>query len=87
MTNTQTYELPFDYPEDGDRLEVIKIAEKHSIEIDAQTSWNEWPGEFIVAGTFPNLVEFFQELDGPAQSFPVDELWDEVMHYNRPASE
>ncbi len=82
MTGAKRYELPFDYPEDVDRQEIIALAETHNIDIDAQTSWNTWPGEFIVTGTFPDLVEFFHAIDGPAQSFPVDELWDDVMQYN-----
>jgi len=82
MSDTLVYELPFDYPEDADRKEIVGLAVARNIEIDAQTSWNKWPGEYIVTGTFDDLVEFFQDIDGPAQSFPIDEFREFVAEYN-----
>jgi hypothetical protein len=68
------YEIPFAYPSDTPVSEVFNLLKKFSIEISAQTSWSPHPGEFLIEGTMENLIGFHRELDGPGQSFPVDEF-------------
>ena len=38
-------------------------------------------GAVLVVGTMENLASFFQELDGPAQSFPIDEFREWVSNF------
>ena len=76
------YEIPFSYPEDTPVLEVIELLKKHNVEINAQTSWSNLPGEFLITGTIENLAEFHRELDGPAQSFPITEFKEFVLENN-----
>ena len=78
-----TYEIPFTYPEDIDAIEVVNLLKQHSVEICAQTSWSPLPGDFLVEGTMENLIKFFRDLDGPAQSFPVDEFKEYVLENNQ----
>ncbi len=75
------YEIPFAYPSDTPVTEVFNLLKKFSIGINAQASWSPHPGEFFIEGTMENLIEFHRELDGPAQSFPVDEFKEYVRNY------
>jgi len=75
----KTYEIPFVYPQDVQVIEIYKLLKKHNIEIEAQTSWSPLPGEFLITGTMENLISFNCELDGPGQSFPVDEFKEYVL--------
>ena len=75
-------EFPFTYPKDIPAAEVIDLLAKHEVEIDAQTSWCPWPGEFIVTGNHKDLIDFFTEIDGPGQSFPIDEFNEMLAEYN-----
>ena len=72
------YEIPFAYPENTPVVEVLNLLKKHDIEINAQTSWSDLPGEFLIEGTMENLIGFHRELDGPGQSFPVMEFQEYV---------
>ena len=76
------YEIPFSYPGNTPVLEVYKLLEKYNIEINAQTSWSDLPGEFLIEGTMENLIGFHRELDGPGQSFPVMEFEEYVRENN-----
>ena len=72
MTN---YVIPFTYPEDMKAVELCGMLKAHNIDIGARTSYTN--NEYLIKGTMENLIEFFIELDGPAQSFDVDEF----VHY------
>jgi hypothetical protein len=63
-------------PKDMTAVEVCGLLKKHNIDIGAQTSYVY--DEFLVKGTMENLTSFFEELDGPAQSFNVEEFEDYV---------
>ena len=68
--------IPFRMPEDITAVEVCDLLKKHSIDIGAQTSYVN--DEFLIKGTMENLIKFFMDLDGPAQSFSVEEFKDYV---------
>ena len=68
--------IPFRMPEDITAVEVCGLLKKHNIYIGAQTSYVN--DEFLIKGTMENLIKFFEELDGPGQSFNVEEFEDYV---------
>ena len=68
--------IPFRMPEDITAAEVCDLLKKHNIYIGAQTSYVN--DEFLIRGTMENLIKFFMDLDGPAQSFSVEEFEDYV---------
>jgi len=77
MTN---YIIPFTYPEDMEAVHLCDLLRKHNIDIGARTSYTN--NEYLIKGTMENLISFFRELDGPAQSFPVDEFKEYVQENN-----
>ena len=70
------YIIPFRMPKDTTAAEVCDLLKKHNIYIGAQTSYEH--DEFLVKGSMENLISFFEELDGPAQSFNEEEFKDYV---------
>ncbi len=68
--------IPFRMPKDVTAAHVCNVTKKHNIYIGAQTSYVN--NEFLIKGTMENLIKFFMELDGPAQSFNVEEFEDYV---------
>jgi hypothetical protein len=63
-------------PEDITAAEVCDLLKKYNIDIGAQTSYAN--DEFLIKGTMENLIKFFEDLDGSAQSFNVEEFEDYV---------
>jgi len=78
----KTYTIPFSYPQDISATYIVNLLKKHNIEIDAQTTWSNWPGEFLLTGTMENLINFNIKLDGPATSFCKTEFVEFVNTYN-----
>ena len=78
----KTYTIPFSYPQDISATYIVSLLEKHNIEIDAQTTGSNWPGEFLLTGTMENLINFNIKLDGPAISFCKTEFVEFVNTYN-----
>jgi hypothetical protein len=68
--------IPFRMPEDITAVEVCDLLKKNNIYIGAQTSYVD--DEFLIKGTMENLIKFFEDLDGSAQSFNVEEFEDYV---------
>ena len=77
------YEIPFTYPKYCSPGEIFQLLGKYDIGISAQTSWSSLPGEYLVKGLMPDLISFFRELDGPGQSFAVEEFKEYVMENNQ----
>jgi hypothetical protein len=70
------YIIPFTFGKDMNAVEVCELLKKHNIYIGAQTSYVN--NEYLIKGTMENLIKFFMDLDGPAQSFNVEEFEDYV---------
>jgi hypothetical protein len=69
---TATYTMPFD-PDNFEDLEVeelLELAENYGVEFIEATD------EDYLRGDFDSLSALFQELDGPGQSWPVDEFFE-----------
>ena len=73
------YEIPFAYPSDRPAVEVANLIKKHSIDINAQTSWSTLPGEYIIEGTMENLTNFLAELES---HYPAEQFKDYVIENN-----
>ena len=74
------YTIPFTMPMDMTAVEVCDLLKKHNIRIGAQLSYVN--DEFLIQGTMENLIKFFEELDGPGQSFPISEFKEYVRQNN-----
>ena len=77
----KTYTIPFSYPQDISAVYVANLLKWHNINIEAQTSWSPLPGEYLITGRMDDLVSFSCMLDGPGQSFPIDEFKEFVKQY------
>ena len=66
------YELPYSY-EDLTWQDIDEIAQNHDVIVDHDSS--------SVTGTMDELVSFFCDLDGPGQSFPIDEFKEWAKNY------
>ena len=53
------------------------IAERHNVYIEASHD----PKKVWVIGIQDHLASFFQELDGPGQSFPITEFVEYIQDY------
>tara|TARA_R110000868_G_scaffold40671_2_gene140094 strand:+ start:355 stop:585 length:231 start_codon:yes stop_codon:yes gene_type:complete len=73
MTN---YKLPFSYENFEDfltLLDIAEIAQRHSVIFDQV--------EEVIIGTAHKLTNFYQELDGPAQSFSDAEFLEYIQGF------
>ena len=74
------YSVPFNWDsisEDIDTNTIFQLMENNGVEfIDGGGHSHD-----DVHGNFTQLANFFQELDGPAQSFPIDEFKEWVELY------
>ena len=66
------YNLPYNY-EDLTWQDIQEVASNHNVTVDHD--------EETVYGTLEDLAGFFAELDGPGQSFPIDEFKDWAAEY------
>ena len=76
------YEVPFDYPEHLTASDVNMYADLYNVDIQAQTSWCQWPGEFIAEGQYDDLAAFFSALAPLGHKFPEAEFIATVVSYN-----
>ena len=70
------YRLPYDYELYGDILtwqDIEGVAQSHDVAVDHDDS--------SVTGTMEALANFFCDLDGPGQSFPIDEFKEWAARY------
>ncbi len=72
-----TYVIPFDQPEDINVEEFCRLIEKHNIDIGKRIA----ESTYLIGGTKENLIEFCREVDGPGQSFPIDEFSEWIQDY------
>jgi len=80
----QKYRLPLQLDNDDCQCggccikasELIPLINKYDIDIDCPS-----PNICWVIGTKNVLADFFSELDGPAQSFPIDEFVEYIQDY------
>jgi len=72
---TALYKVPLEIDPDYSLTEVI---DKHSTLI---ITWHEDAEYIDITGNMNDLADFFQALDGPAQSFPIDEFKEWASQY------
>ena len=72
-----TYTIPFDLDnfENFDVEELLEIAENYGVEYIETTDEN------FVRGDFDSLAALYSEIDGPGQSFPIDEFFEFVQDH------
>jgi len=71
------YVIPFEQPKDMSVEAFCKLIEKHDINIGKRIA----ESTYLIGGTKENLIEFCREVDGPGQSFPVDEFSEWIHDY------
>ena len=70
------YQVPLEI--DSDMIDIFEqLQEQTNVYFEASND----EGTVLVVGTMENLASFFQELDGPAQSFPIDEFREWVSNF------
>jgi|TARA_R110000744_G_scaffold189482_1_gene308587 hypothetical protein len=70
------YKLYFSYENFEDfltLLDIAEIAKRHSVTFDQDKE--------VIIGTSHDLINFYQDLDGPAQSFPVTEFLEYIQDF------
>lgn len=75
---SKLYKVPLEIdPETIPAFDMVEAIDRHDISI-------EYPPDLdfvLVTGTLEELANFFSYLDGPAQSFPIDEFKEWVLSY------
>ena len=69
------YKVPLEV--DQNELSHFVIAERHNTYIEASHD----PRKVWVIGTQDHLSDFFREIDGPGQSFPITEFVEFIQDY------
>ena len=76
------YKLPFQYPTDLPVTELRDLLNKHSVKLEFNFDADfDDPENHILTGTLEQLIGFHRDLDGPGQSFPVDEFKEYVQEF------
>ena len=60
-------------PDDITRQELDEVAQNHEVRVDHEDD--------MIIGTADELADFFQALDGPAQSFPITEFLEYIHEF------
>ena len=60
-------------PDDILWQDLDEVARNHEVTVDHE--------EGVIIGTADELANFFQELDGPAQSFPITEFLEYIQEF------
>ena len=69
------YTIPFQYPSDLPVTELRDLLSEHFVKIEENFKADfDDPEQHTITGTLDNLISFHRDLDGPGQSFPVDEF-------------
>jgi hypothetical protein len=78
----QIYKLPFQYPKDFPVTQLRDLLVKYSVKLgyDFDVDFDD-PVKHTVTGTLDDLIGFHREIDGPGQSFPVDEFKEWASEY------
>mgnify|MGYP003115738919 CR=1 FL=1 len=72
------YKVPLEIdPNEIKAFDMVEAIERHSVSIECP----EGVDHVNVTGTIETLADFFSYLDGPAQSFPIDEFVEWVQDY------
>ena len=76
------YRLPFQYPSDLPVTELRDLLNVHSVKLEYNFDADfDDPVKHILTGTLDQLISFHRDLDGPGQSFPVDEFKEHVEEF------
>ena len=76
------YKLPFQYPSDLPVTELRDLLNEHSVKLEYNFDADfDDPENHTLTGTLEDLIGFHRDLDGPGQSFPVDEFKEYVEEY------
>jgi len=76
------YTIPLQYPSDLPVTELRDLLNEHSVRLEYNFDADfDDPVKHIVSGTLDDLIGFHRDLDGPGQSFPVDEFKEYVEEY------
>jgi len=76
------YKLPFQYPTDLPVTELRDLLNKHSVKLEYNFDADfDDPENHILIGTLEQLIGFHRDLDGPGQSFPVDEFREYIQEF------
>ena len=77
------YTIPFKYPAELPVTDLRDLLQKYSVKLEYNFDADfEDPEKHIISGTMENLINFNREIDGPGQSFPVDEFKQYVLELN-----
>jgi len=69
------YKLPFQYPTDIQVTELRDLLTEHSVKLEENFNADfDDSQQHTITGTLQSLIGFHRDLDGPGQSFPVDEF-------------
>ena len=60
-------------PDDITWQDLDEVARNHEVRVDHEND--------IIVGSANELANFFQELDGPAQSFPITEFLEYIQEF------
>ena len=60
-------------PDDITWQDLNEVALNHDVQVDHEDD--------VIIGSADELANFFQELDGPAQSFPIVEFFEYIQEY------
>ena len=60
-------------PDDITWQDLDEVARNHEVRVDHE--------EDVIIGSADELANFFQELDGPAQSFPITEFLEYIQEF------
>ena len=60
-------------PDDITWQDLDEVAQNHEVRVDHEND--------IIVGSANELANFFQELDGPAQSFPITEFLEYIQEF------
>ena len=76
------YKLPFQYPSDLPVTELRDLLNKHSVKLEYNFDADfDDPEKHTLTGSEEHLAKFFTDLDGPGQSFPVDEFREYIQEF------
>ena len=60
-------------PDDITWQDLDEVARNHEVRVDHEND--------VIVGSADELANFFQELDGPAQSFPITEFLEYIQEF------
>ena len=77
------YTVPFQYPADFPATDLRDLIIVHDVKLEYDFEAPHDGDTFHkVTGTLENLINFHRDIDGPGQSFPVDEFKEFVEENN-----